>query len=63
MLSRGKTKAELLVDQLLGSWELVAYTLEATAEPAYHPLGEDAVGLLVYTPQHRVSVNIMRSGR
>ena len=63
MVSTGKTNAELLVDQLLGAWELVAYTFEVAAGQVYHPLGENAVGSLVYTPQHRMSVNIMRSGR
>jgi hypothetical protein len=63
MVSTGKTKAELLFDQLLGSWELVAYTFEVAAGQVRYPLGEDAVGSLIYTPQRRVSVNIMRSGR
>jgi hypothetical protein len=52
-----------LFDQLLGSWELVEYTQIPTAGPAHHPLGEDAVGSIVYTPEQRMSVNIMRRGR
>jgi hypothetical protein len=52
-----------LFDQLLGSWELVAYTLEPDSGHAYHPLGEDATGSLVYTPQRWMSVNIMRPRR
>jgi Lipocalin-like domain len=52
-----------LLDQLLGSWELVSYQLELDTGRIVHPLGEDAVGLIVYTPQRRMSVNIMRPGR
>ena len=52
-----------LFDQLLGAWELVAYTQIFDTGRAYHPLGEDAVGSIVYTPQHQMSVSIMRTGR
>ena len=52
-----------LFDQLLGAWELVSYTQIAATGGATHPLGEDAVGSIVYTPQHRMAVNLMRPGR
>lgn len=52
-----------LFDQLLGPWELVSYQLELDTGRIVHPLGEDAVGLIVYTPQGRMSVNMMRPGR
>jgi hypothetical protein len=52
-----------LFDQLLGAWELVSYELELGAGRTAHPLGEDAVGLIIYTPNGRMSVNIMRPGR
>lgn len=52
-----------LFDQLLGSWELVSYELELEGGRTIHPLGEDAVGSIVYTPERQVSVNIMRPGR
>jgi hypothetical protein len=52
-----------LFDQLLGSWELVAYTQISDTGRVHHPLGEDAVGSIVYTPERRMSVNIMRTGR
>jgi hypothetical protein len=52
-----------LFDQLLGSWDLVSYQLELDTGRIVHPLGEDAIGLILYTPQHRMSVNIMRPGR
>jgi Lipocalin-like domain len=51
-----------LFDQLLGAWELVSYELEIGAGRTAHPLGDDAVGLLIYTPQGWMSVNIMRPG-
>jgi Lipocalin-like domain len=52
-----------LFDQLLGSWDLVSYQLELDGGRTAHPLGEQASGLIVYTPQRRMSVNIMRPGR
>lgn len=52
-----------LFDQLLGAWELVSYTQIAGTGGATHPLGEDAVGSILCTPQHRMAVNIMRRGR
>jgi hypothetical protein len=52
-----------LFDQLLGSWELVSYHLELDTGLTAHPLCENAIGLIVYTPQRRMSVNIMRPGR
>jgi hypothetical protein len=52
-----------LFDQFLGSWELVSYQLGLDTGGIVHPLGEDAVGLIVYTPQRRMAVNIMRPGR
>ncbi len=52
-----------LFDQLLGPWELVSYQLELDPGRTAHPLGEDAVGPIVYTPQRPMSVNIMRPGR
>lgn len=52
-----------LFDQLLGSWSLVSYEHELEPGRVVYPLGEDAVGSILYTPQHRVAVNIMRVGR
>lgn len=51
-----------LCDQLLGSWEPVSYELELDGGRTVRPLGEDAVGSIVYTPQGQMSVNIMRPG-
>jgi hypothetical protein len=51
-----------LHDQLLGAWELVSYRLEFDTGRILHPLGEAPIGLIVYTAQSRVSVNIMRAG-
>lgn len=52
-----------LFDQLLGSWTLVEYTQVLDTGDAHHPLGDDAVGSIIYTPEHRMAVNIMRPGR
>jgi hypothetical protein len=52
-----------LLDQLLGSWELIEYTQTLDTGHVHHPLGEDAVGSIIYTPERRMAVNIMRRGR
>lgn len=45
---------------LLGtSWELVKYQSENTEGDIIYPLGKDALGIIVFTKQKRVSVQIM----
>ena len=45
-------------EQFLGTWKLVLYEVGAS-----HPLGRDAVGLLSYHANGRMSMQVMRSDR
>lgn len=47
---------------LVGAWRLVTYEAHAGDEVSY-PLGEDASGYIMYTPDGYMSVLIMASGR
>ena len=49
--------------KLLGSWRLIEWQIEEANGSISHPLGEDAVGQLTYTPDGRVSAQLMRSGQ
>jgi len=47
---------------LVGAWQLVSWSLEyADGRPSEFPLGRDARGLLLYTPEGRVSATLMGS--
>jgi len=53
-----------LRERLVGSWRLVSYVVRDGAGVLVgHPLGNDAVGYLVYTVDGFMSVQIMRLGR
>lgn len=45
-------------EQLAGTWTLVSYEVGVT-----HPMGQDAVGLLIYGADGRMSLQIMRPDR
>ena len=46
---------------LLGAWTLVSYTLtNETTGAITHPLGPDAVGLIIYSPDGYMSAQLMR---
>jgi hypothetical protein len=49
-------------ERLLGAWRLVTWEVhdEGTTD---HPLGPDAAGQLMYTPEGRVSAQLVRSGQ
>ncbi len=51
--SSGKAK-----EQFVGTWKLVLYEVGAS-----HPMGRDAVGLLTYHANGRMSMQVMRSDR
>jgi Lipocalin-like domain len=56
--------ARPLQEQLVGAWELVSYEARCdNDERTVHPLGDDASGYVMYTPDGHVSVQIMRPGR
>ena len=47
---------------LLGTWELASWSLVyADGRPPEYPLGEDARGLIMYTPDGHVSATLMRN--
>ena len=49
---------------LLGAWQLVSWSLVyADGRPAEYPLGEDAAGIIMYTPDGHVSATLMRKQR
>jgi hypothetical protein len=51
-------------DEVLGAWELVSYTSGDDPDGSLvHPLGPDATGLLIYTPDGYMSVQILRRDR
>ena len=52
-----------LFEQLVGSWELVSYSVTAADAPVSYPLGEDATGYIMYTPDGYMSAHMMRAGR
>ncbi len=45
-------------EQFVGTWKLVSYEVGAS-----HPMGRDAVGLLTYGADGRMSLQVMRSDR
>ena len=58
------TSARPLHEKLVGAWELVSYEARSENDQrTVHPLGEDASGYVMYTPDGHVSVQIMRPGR
>ncbi|MBD3010869.1 lipocalin-like domain-containing protein [Streptomyces sp. 5-10] len=50
-----------IAQHLVGSWRLVSYRL--TGSEASYPLGEDAHGLIIYTGDGHMSVQISAPGR
>jgi hypothetical protein len=48
---------------VVGTWQLVSYTTETEDGKRTFPLGEDAVGLAVYTANGRVSIQFQRRDR
>lgn len=52
-----------LQQALLGAWHLRSYVEEREGSGAHHPLGREAGGSLIYTPDGCVSVLMMRADR
>jgi Lipocalin-like domain len=48
---------------LAGVWRLVAWRRIASDGTVSHPLGDDAQGMLVYTPNGRMAVQLTAAGR
>lgn len=59
-----RTIAEDLRSQLIGAWTLVSYESRRTdGTGVLYPLGPDAEGIIMYTPDGFMSAQIMRPGR
>ena len=55
---------EIESKHLLGAWRLVSWSLVyADTRPPEYPMGEDAQGIIMYTPDGHVSATIMRKAR
>ncbi len=63
MVSTEGVTVSTLFEQLVGTWELVSYTVTDQHGSVSHPLGEDAAGFITYTGDGYVSAQLMRSGR
>jgi Lipocalin-like domain len=49
---------------LAGAWRLVSFhTITNDGRPPVYPLGEDATGYIIYTPDGYMSAQIMQPGR
>jgi len=52
-----------LRQKLIGAWALVEYkTQPASGAPATYPLGKDAAGIIMYTPDGYMSAQLMQPG-
>lgn len=50
-------------EQVIGTWSLLEYTRENSQGKRYYPLGEDATGYLMYTPDGYMSATLSRPNR
>ncbi|GAB1811957.1 lipocalin-like domain-containing protein [Mycobacterium sp. MUNTM1] len=57
------TNAIPIREQIVGTWELVEYSMTSADGEVHHPLGPDARGLIIYTPDGFMSAQLMTPGR
>ncbi|KAA9302187.1 MULTISPECIES: lipocalin-like domain-containing protein [Aerococcus] len=50
-------------DQVIGAWVLQSYQTKDEAGQVVYPLGKDATGFILYTPDGYMSAQIMAQGR
>jgi Lipocalin-like domain len=56
--------SEDLRDQLIGAWKLVSYEERPVdGSPAFHPLGENPRGIIMYTPDGYMSAQLSKPDR
>lgn len=55
--------AERLRDRLVGAWRLHEYSVTVNDDIVLYPLGPDATGLIIYTPDGYMSAQLMAAGR
>jgi hypothetical protein len=61
---RGGEVTKPLRDKLVGAWELVSYIERDSPDgPVRYPHGQDAQGLIMYTPDGYMSAQIQSAGR
>ena len=54
----------MTAEALLGAWHLVGWSLVyADGRPPEYPLGDDAAGIIMYTPDGHVSATLMQKQR
>lgn len=51
------------MERFIGAWRLVVFQEETSKDEVVYPYGDDAIGLLIYDPSGRMSVQIMRHHR
>lgn len=56
-------QAAMLSDRLMGTWELLSWRNEAVDGTITRPMGEDAVGFLLYSHDGHVSAHLARRDR
>ena len=52
-----------MTNPLVGAWRLTEWSRHTDGEPVAHPLGPDAVGLLVYAPDGSMAVQMTGAHR
>lgn len=52
-----------LAKRLVGAWQLVSYSTRTADDQVGYPLGIDAVGLIIYTPDGYMSAQIAAADR
>jgi Lipocalin-like domain len=54
---------QTLREQILGAWRLESYTAQEAGGEVHTPLGPDADGFIIYTPDGHMSAQMMAQGR
>jgi hypothetical protein len=57
--------SESVREKLIGAWKLVEYIINDKRNPGqrFYPLGKDATGIIMYTPNGYMSAQLMAQGR
>jgi len=57
--------SESVREKLVGAWKLVEYSINDKRNPGqrFYPLGKDATGIIMYTPNGYMSAQLMAQGR
>jgi Lipocalin-like domain len=56
--------AKGLRDQLIGAWKLVSYEEKAVdGSPSFHPMSEQPMGIIMYTPDGYMSAQLSKPDR